>query len=362
MPTKRLPASADINHLKHQAKDLLADFRAGQMAALQRVREFHPKMTGLPDAELKRQTFALSDAFLSIAREYGYSSWPRLKEVLAEARSEELELSHNERIEDTAFRQAIDFMDEGNAAALQKHLADHPGLIHQTAKFEGGNYFVTPTLLEFIAENPMRQNKMPANVVEIARILLEAGAKTNQTALDETVMLVASGQVAREAKAQNPLLSALCAHGADPNAGMHAALAHKELASARHLLSLGAELTIEAAAVLSRTSELQGMLRSADQDALQSALALAALQNDGTVITMILRAGADPNRYNPPGGHSHCTPLHSAAHDGNLDTVKALIAGGARTDIGDIHHGATAVQWARHVGQKEVLEYFVSLT
>jgi hypothetical protein len=28
MPTKRLPSRPDLDHLKHQAKDLLADFRA----------------------------------------------------------------------------------------------------------------------------------------------------------------------------------------------------------------------------------------------------------------------------------------------------------------------------------------------
>ena len=52
MPTKFLPASADINHLKHQAKDLLSDFRNGKMSAYQWIREFHPKIAELENSRV----------------------------------------------------------------------------------------------------------------------------------------------------------------------------------------------------------------------------------------------------------------------------------------------------------------------
>ncbi|WP_297341912.1 hypothetical protein [Pseudophaeobacter sp.] len=94
MPTKFLPASADINHLKHQAKDLLSDFRNGKMSAYQRIREFHPKMAQLTDDAISGQTFSLSDALLSIAREYGYPSWPRLKTVVAETSGQKAARQH----------------------------------------------------------------------------------------------------------------------------------------------------------------------------------------------------------------------------------------------------------------------------
>lgn len=40
MPTKRLPARPNIEHLKHQAKDLLKDRNAGELHACQRIRDF----------------------------------------------------------------------------------------------------------------------------------------------------------------------------------------------------------------------------------------------------------------------------------------------------------------------------------
>ena len=40
--------------------------------------------------------------------------------------------------------------------------------------FEGGNYFRNPTLLEFIAENPIRRGTLPENIAEVAKVILDA--------------------------------------------------------------------------------------------------------------------------------------------------------------------------------------------
>ncbi|HVY70186.1 MAG TPA: hypothetical protein VHH73_09680, partial [Verrucomicrobiae bacterium] len=76
MPVKSLPSSPSLDHLKYQAKDLLASFHAGNPEALARVREFHPKHAGQGQPPPK---FALGDAQWVIAREYGFESWPKLK-------------------------------------------------------------------------------------------------------------------------------------------------------------------------------------------------------------------------------------------------------------------------------------------
>ncbi len=360
MPTKWLPASADINHLKHQAKDLLSDLRAGKMSAYQRLREFHPKMAKLNDSELSMQTFSLSDAQLSTAREYGYPSWPRLKTVVAQAKGQNAPLNHNDRITDDTFRKALDFMDEGNEELLQKHLMEHPKVVHQKIIFEGGNYFSEPTLIEFIAENPFRNETLPDNIAKIAQIILEAGAKENQKSLDETVMLVASGSIVREYGVQGQLIDLLCDYGANPNAGVHSALVHCEIDAVQKLLDRGASLDLATAAALGRMENVHALLVTAGSDQLQLALALAAQNNQAEAVAALLSSGADPDRYNPPGGHSHCTALQSAIAEGHLETVKILVEAGADLSIKDIHHNAPALTWAEYSGHKDVLKYIKS--
>lgn len=357
MPTKPLSPDADLRHLKHQAKDLLTGFRAQTPAALQRVREFHPRHTGLTDGALQHVTFTLSDAYVTLAREYGYASWPRLKTVVAERSGTTEPLIHNDRIGDPVFLQALDFLDEGQTDALAQHLRAHPDLVDQRVRFEGDNYFTNPTLLEFVAENPIRQGVLPRNIVDVARVILDAGASRDATILNDTLELVASGRIARESGVQTPLIAVLCQSGADPNSAMLAALGHREVAAAEALIAQGAAVDLPVAAALGRADQVQAMSLSASPDALQLALALCAVHGHAGVATILIDAGADPNRYNPPGGHSHCTPLHSAVWEGHFDTVKALVSGGARTDIGDIHHGANAQDWAKFAGHSQIAAF-----
>ena len=70
-PTRTLSAHPDIDQLKRQAKELLRGFTAGDAASEQEVNAHYHGAD--------RQTFALHDAQLVLARAYGFESWPRLK-------------------------------------------------------------------------------------------------------------------------------------------------------------------------------------------------------------------------------------------------------------------------------------------
>jgi ankyrin repeat protein len=78
MPTRPLPNDPSLEHLRKQAKRLRNAVREGEAQALARVREFHPR------ADTTIATFSLTDAQLVTARSYGFASWTRLKEHLAE--------------------------------------------------------------------------------------------------------------------------------------------------------------------------------------------------------------------------------------------------------------------------------------
>ena len=75
------------------------------------------------------------------------------------------------------------------------------------------------------------------------------------------------------------------------------------------------------------------------------------------IVKLLLELGADPNRFNPQGAHSHSTPLHQAALAGHGDTVRLLVEHGARLDIKDILWNGTPADWADHGGHPEIAAY-----
>ena len=357
MPTKRLPSSPNLDHLKHQARDLLKAHAAGDPEASQRLREFHPRFGRSTDADIRSAQLTLSDAQLAIAREYGFPSWARLKAHVERPERTGLDLPHHERIEDPAFRRAVDLLDAGDADGLRAHLREHPGLARQRVRFEGGNYFGNPALLEFAAENPIRHGRLPANIIEVARAVLEAGAKTDRSILDSTLALVSSGRVARECGAQIPLIDLLCDHGADPNPGMLPALAHAEFEAVDALLRRGATLDLTVAAATGRLAEARRSLPAASPEERHRALALAAQHGHAGIVRLLLDAGEDPDRYNPVGCHSHSTPLHQAALHGHEAIVRLLVERGARLDLKDVLYHGIPADWARHAGHMEIEEH-----
>jgi hypothetical protein len=276
MPTKRLPARPDLDHLKRQAKDLLNDQRAGVSSALQRIREFHPRSHELDDSSIRSGPYALSDAQWTIAREYGFASWVRLINHLASEDRARLALPHHQRINDATFRRAVDLLDDGDIDGLRDHLKTHPGLVHQRVLFEGGNYFADPTLLEFIAENPVRHDHLPPNIVEVARTILDAGARTDRRSIDSALALVCSGRVPRECGVQVSLIALLCDYGADPSGAMAPALAHGEFDAVQALIRRGATIDLAGAAALGRLEAVRDTLPTAEPALRHRALAWAA--------------------------------------------------------------------------------------
>lgn len=357
MPTKRLPSGPNLDHLKHQARDLLKAHAAGDPEASQRLREFHPRFGRSADAAIRSAKLTLSDAQLAIAREYGFPSWARLKARVESPKRADPDLPHHERIEDPAFRQAVDLLDAGDTDGLRAHLQEHPAVVRQRVRFEGGNYFQNPALLEFIAENPIRHGRLPANIVEVARVILDAGAKTDRSILESTLALVASGRVPREHGVQVPLIDLLCDHGADPNQGLLPALTHAEFAAVDALLRRGATLDLTVAAATGRLAEARRSLSDASPEERHRALALAAQHGHVEIVRLLLDAGEDPDRYNPVGCHAHSTPLHQAAFYGHEEVVHLLVERGARRDVKDVLYHGTPADWARHAGRTEIEAY-----
>lgn len=362
MPTKHLQIRPDLAHsLEREAGELFAALRRGEQQALQRIREFHPRFREATEAVIAVAPFTLSDARQAIAGEYGFSSWAQLTEQVRQGLNPPAERPRRVGVVDPAFRHAVDLLDAGDTAGLRELLQRRPDLVHQQVEFVGETYFTNPTLLEFVAENPVRHDRLPSNIVEVAQLILDAGAKANQRALDSTLVLVSSGRVARECRAQLPLITLLRQHGARPEAALAAAVAHGEFEAAEALLRNGAALDLAAAAALGRTEVVHELLTGADSEQRQRALALAAQHGHAAIVAALLTAGESPDRFNPVGCHPHSTPLHQAAWYGHLDVVRVLVQHGASLDIADMHYHAPPLGWAEYAGQRDVVEFLRSL-
>jgi hypothetical protein len=356
MPVRRLPNHPSLDHLKHQAKDLLKQHAARDMGVAQKVREFHPRFGYASDIEIFESQLKLSDAQLTVAREHGFPSWPRLKTHIEKPTlADRLELPHHERIEDASFRRAVDLIDSGDVDGLRAHLKHHPGMVRRHVLFEGGNYFRNPTLLEFIAENPVRHGRLPKNIVEVAKVMLDLGVE--QSSLNEALMLVATGRVPRECGVQEQLISLLCDYGADPNSAIEAGALNGELEAVGFLIARGARINLPVAAALGNLDDAGRLLSKADSRDRHLALALATQFDRIEVVRLLLDAGENPNRYNPIGGHSHATPLHQAAGYGSLELVRVLVERGARLDMKDVLWHGTPAEWAHHEGRTEIENY-----
>ena len=359
MPVKRLPSHPNLDHLRYQAKDLLKEHTARLAETAQRLREFHPRFDNATDVEIFSAALTLSDAQLTIARERGFPSWARLKRHIEKPTlSDRLDLPHHERIEDPTVRFAISLLDGGDTAGLQALLKLHPKLVHQHVLFEGGNYFRSPTLLEFVAENPVRHGRLPSNIVAVTRVILEAGPDISER--NETLGLVATGRVARECKVQRALIHLLCEYGADPDSAIRPAAVLGEHDAVLALLACGARIDLPVAAALGRETESEHLLSTATPAERHLALAVAAQFNHADIVRLLLDAGEDPDRYNPLGGHSHSTPLHQAAGLGHMPVVRLLVERGARLDQRDVLWHGTPADWAEHEGKAEVAMYLRS--
>ena len=148
--SKSLPARPNLEHLKKQAKDLLKSYQSGDRATQERFRNYHP--------DLSANSATLSDAQLVIAREYGFASWPKLKEhveSLNPAKDPMEELSH-----------AIQTSDVPRA---RRALDQHPELKPQLNDAIPNAGFGTTLLLAAV----QRTNK------DLIDMLIEAGADIN---------------------------------------------------------------------------------------------------------------------------------------------------------------------------------------
>lgn len=273
---------------------------------------------------------------------------------------------------DSLFHEAVSHLDAGDLPALQRHLGSHPGLACARLDPPGDwlrvqvgealdGYFQRPYLLWFVAGNPVRQERLAANIVTLAATIIQAASQecagTLPDQLDHTLALVGSGCVPRASGVQLELMEVLLTAGARPDGALMPALAHREIAAAELLLKRGATLTLLAAVCTGRSDDVTRLLTVARPEERQAALIGAALYGRAEMVQRLIAAGVDVNAYAPPGLHPHMTALHHAVSSGSLEAVRTLAEAGADLRARDRVYLGPPLGWALYGKHLEIAAY-----
>lgn len=295
----------------------------------------------------------------------GWSVLDAARTGSAPDRDEIISLVDRPVISDPQFRAAVRAIQIGDLVALTNLVDQLPGLLrdrarepdcyHQSPRHQ---YFLDPKLFWFIANNPRLIDRMPPNMVEVARAMIARGIEAGD--LDYTLELVMTSASARESGLQVPLLKTLLLAGAKPSPkSIAVTLAHKELEPIAALQAAGVPLCSAMAAGLGQAEDLRKLLRDATPGDVQLALALAVINGHEEAAKVALDFNADPNAFMPV--HTHSVPLHQAVLTENIGLLRLLAARGARTDIRDKMWDGTPFDWALHERKAVSRDFLASL-
>lgn len=82
-----LPSRPNLDHLRRQAKVLLASVASGDADAIATIRQFLPAAKGMSDAAVRQADLRLADAQSAIARKSGFDAWPQLARYVEQLRT-----------------------------------------------------------------------------------------------------------------------------------------------------------------------------------------------------------------------------------------------------------------------------------
>jgi ankyrin repeat protein len=320
------------------------------------------------DADERRARCLLADAQFFIACEHGFASWPKFA-------------AHLESLTDTGssvsnFEAAVDAIVNGDVTALRTLLAEHPALVHARSTRDHRS-----TLLHYVSANGVEdfRQKTPKNIVEIAKILLDAGADPEAESEaygggSTTLGLVATSLHPEEAGVQIALLETLLERGAriehpglagNSHGAVRGCLANGQGDAARFFADRGAHMELDEAAGVGRLDVVQqyfdekgALTAGATREQMESGFLYACGYGHRDVARFLLDRGVDPETRNDRSQ----TGVHWAAYGPHVEIVKLLLERGARADVQDQLSGSPldwiVNGWAQYTERTELASHY----
>jgi ankyrin repeat protein len=308
MPT--LPAHPDLDQLRRQAKELLRAATAGDGPSSERIHAVSEHRT-------------LAGAQLALAREYGFESWPALKQEV-DARSRSLSetvdaflaasvgyrvgraarmLAQSPEIADYSLATALILGDERR---VREEIERDPGLVARHDPRTGW------AALHAVCASRWHLDPARApGLFATARLLLERGADPLERTEGPRSQIPLRCAVISAASSMNnvPIISLLLERGATPDDDVlyNAGFAADAAGCLRLLIDHGADVA--------------GLA--------EQALAAPISNNDAEAVRVLLDAGADPTRYRNDDGEPASAVRAALATGCDLELVDLLLAHGA---------------------------------
>lgn len=291
-----LPTSPDLAQQRKRAKELLKAVSAGESAALARMRYGHPRLTNAADSDLR--TVKLHEAQWVIAREYGFSSWNKLRAHIdeiagAKRRPYRLFETNLQYYRDRAGG-LLSMLSASERNALRLMREFHPHYSH------ADDADIRAKVTRDDAEAVLAREHGFSSWSELA-------ARIEALKADPSIEPFRLAFEAIEAKDEGKLAALL---------KQHPSLAHSSGTNGNQLLHF-------------------------------------AVNHDNPRLTgLLLEAGADPDAANDKGA----TPLTQAAYGGKVWAIDLLLAEGASVDAEAYGDGGTPLALALFWGHREAAE------
>ena len=297
-----------------------------------------------------RPNYASADAREIISGEHQFSSWEEFclyVEALAEPDSA-----------GAWFEAGVEAVVNGAVATLEQLLRKNPDLIRARSRRTHH-----ATLLHYVGANGIEgfRQKTPKNAVDVARVLLEAGAEVDSTADlyggTTTLGLVATSIHARIAGVQGELIDLLLDHrsvldvavASTYTAGsvVNACLANGRPESAELLAKRGAQLDLEGSAGVGRLDLVRGFFdengnlkANATKAQMEAGFRWACEYGRSEVVNFLLDRGVDISA----GANTGLTGLHWAVVGGQMETINLLLKRGAPLEAKNAYGGTVLDQ------------------